>query len=702
VTAVVIDRSPSRAVVRTRVDAGAVAVVATVVVASLLEVLFAIGRPDELPWYRVVSFGYTAVASLVMVVVARAVLRHDPRHPVGWLLGMIGASAAFGDLTNGWTVWELPGSLAITWVDWCLRGVTFLALAAALMLSPTGHPVSPRWHWLLRACAVLAVVGVVAAALSPWPYPPYPNDTYFAENPLALEAFDGVGLLGDVVGFLLVVVGFASLVVRFRRAEGVERDQLKLIAFAGVTVLIVMASAALLAVTGDVDSTDNDAGEFLIGDAIFAFGVTSLAAAIGLGIVRYRLYGLDRLMSRTLAYLSIVVVLGAGYVAIVVVTTGQVTTGGSIAITALAAGLVAAVAQPLRAKIEAWLERRIFQSRATASDVMNGFARDLAATPTSTNILGRIAEAALALTGARASRVEFIRHDGDLLTATVGDRHIDDWDTAIRLHEGPALLGALVMSAGDVGPSSRTALDQLTSVSTAALATLRLQHELDALYAGTQAGNRELAASRRRLIDAAAREREELRLLVREQVEPDIAQLRGALTAADYEGAPSRTGTLVETANRIATTVRSIARGVLPSVLTDHGLVAAIRADLRRVDAVVALEVDPSSGSQRLPTEVETVAYLCCRAVLRDADRSLANSVAVRIELDGDVIRIDARHRGSRRRTDRAGTTLTIARDRVHSLGGVATVVATDDTVGLHAELPIAPRAAGASRDALG
>jgi signal transduction histidine kinase len=234
------------------------------------------------------------------------------------------------------------------------------------------------------------------------------------------------------------------------------------------------------------------------------------------------------------------------------------------------------------------------------------------------------------------------------------------------------------------------------------MATLRLQHELDALYAATQAGNRELAASRRRLIDSAERERDELQSLVREQVEPDIAQLSQALTAAADEGAtPSRTGDMVDAANRIAATVRSIARGVLPSVLTDHGLVAAVRADLRRVDADVAFEVDPPSGSERLSTEVETVAYLCCRAVLRDADRSRANSVAVRIELDGDVVRIDAQHRGGRRRTDCADATLTIARDRVLSLGGVAAITAADDMVGLHAELPLAPPAAVASPDAL-
>ena len=479
------------------------------------------------------------------------------------------------------------------------------------MLTPTGHPVSPRWRWLLTVCAVLAVVAVVAAALSPWPYPPYPNDTYFAQNPLALEALDDVGALGDAFAFPLVVIGFVSLVVRFRRAEGVERDQLKLIAFAGVAVVAVMASAALLALTGDLDSTDDDVGEFLIGDAIFILGVTSLAAAIGLGIVRYRLYGLDRLMSRTLAYLSIAIVLGAGYVAIVVVTTQRVATGGSIAVTALAAGLAAAIAQPLRANVEAWLERRIFQSRATSSDVMDGFARELAATPTSTNVLRRIAEAAQTLTGARAARVEFIGHDGERLTSIVGERNVDDWHPAIRLHEGPVLLGELFVSAGDVGPSSRTALDQLTSVSTAAMATLRLQHELDALYAATQAGNRELAASRRRLIDAAEREREELRLLVREQVAPDVAHLRRALTAAANGGAtPPRADDLVEAANRIASTVRSIARGVLPSVLTDHGLVAAVRADLRRVDADVVFEVDPRvgvraagdrSGDSRLP-----------------------------------------------------------------------------------------------------
>ena len=137
-TTVTIDRSPPWAVVRTRVDVGALAVVATVVVGCLLEVGFAIANPEQLPWYRVVSLGYAAVASLVILVVARAVMRHDPRHPVGWLLGMISVSAALAVVTNGWTVWELPGSLALTWVDWCVPGIGFLARGRGADADPDG------------------------------------------------------------------------------------------------------------------------------------------------------------------------------------------------------------------------------------------------------------------------------------------------------------------------------------------------------------------------------------------------------------------------------------------------------------------------------------------------------------------------------------------------------------------------------------
>ncbi len=128
-TTVILDRSPPRTVVPTRVDVGALAVVAMVVVGCLLEVAFAIGNPDLLPWYRVVSFGYGAVASLVILVVARAVMRHDPRHPVGWLLGVISVSAALGVVTNGWTVWGLPGA-------WYSRGSCGACPA--------------RWHWPRR------------------------------------------------------------------------------------------------------------------------------------------------------------------------------------------------------------------------------------------------------------------------------------------------------------------------------------------------------------------------------------------------------------------------------------------------------------------------------------------------------------------------------------------------------------------------
>jgi hypothetical protein len=158
-----------------------------------------------------------------------------------------------------------------------------------LLLTPIGKLPSPRWRWWARVAAAAPVVGLVSLTLGPFREP-----GQAVANPLAVGALAGplrvVRGVAFAVAGLAIPVGAWSLVVRFRRARGVERQQLRWLAVAAVAVAV--AALATQALTG----SEVDLG-WLAGVCLAV-----LPLAIGAAILRYRLYDLDRIISRTLAY----------------------------------------------------------------------------------------------------------------------------------------------------------------------------------------------------------------------------------------------------------------------------------------------------------------------------------------------------------------------------------------------------------------
>jgi hypothetical protein len=183
-----------------------------------------------------------------------------------------------------------------------------VCIAFVLLLTPTGSLPSPRWQWWARVMAVAPAVLLGSRALLPRPfYPPFQS----VSSPLAVHALVGpltvVWVASSAVTYLGLVVAIASLVVRFRRAGGTERQQLRWVALAAW--LSVLALVVVLA------------GLVLGSDAIVNWAAGVLAAILPLGtgaaILRYRLYDLDRIISRTVAYGLLTVLLAGGYAAVV-------------------------------------------------------------------------------------------------------------------------------------------------------------------------------------------------------------------------------------------------------------------------------------------------------------------------------------------------------------------------------------------------
>jgi hypothetical protein len=230
-----------------------------------------------------------------------------------------------------------------------------------LLLTPTGSPPSPRWRWWATVTVAAAAVAVVSTTLLPFDEP-----FRAVANPLAVDALAGplsvLSVLGWLVTGLSVPVGAASLVVRFRRARGVERLQLQwLVLAAGVTVVAVLVLAAL-APTGN---------EVLLGWAS-AVCVALLPLATGAAILRYRLYDLDRIISRTLAYGLLTVLLGGAYAG-AVLGLGQLLGQGRSLVVAGATLAVAAVFQPARRRVQATVDRRFNRRRYDATQTIAAF-----------------------------------------------------------------------------------------------------------------------------------------------------------------------------------------------------------------------------------------------------------------------------------------------------------------------------------------
>jgi hypothetical protein len=187
------------------------------------------------------------------------------------------------------------------------------------------------------------------------------------ENPFDLTGLGGALLvvyrLAFAVTNLAVVVGAGSLVVRFRRARGGERQQLRWVALAAV--LTLLGSVALLAAVAVGTSPA------LLGWVAGVY-VAVLPVALGAAILRYRLYDLDRIISRALAYGLLTVVLGGGY-AVVVLGLGQLLGQGSSLAVAAATLAVAALFQPARRRVQQAVDRRFNRRRHDAAQSIEAF-----------------------------------------------------------------------------------------------------------------------------------------------------------------------------------------------------------------------------------------------------------------------------------------------------------------------------------------
>jgi hypothetical protein len=309
--------------------------------------------------------------------VGAVIVARQPRNRIGWLCCVVGllVGPAFFAQAYAWYALvyrpgSLPGGLAMAWLgEWPWFVALGLVLTFLLLLFPTGRLVSRRWRVVAWAAAADLALGLVWGAFKPTLIAIEPQTV---PNPLGLQQGEDVfELLESVllVGLgLLTILSAASMVVRFRRARGVERQQLKW--FTSATVLSVLVWLAF-ALTGLQNRLP--AALVLVVGAVF---LGAVPVAIGIALLRYRLYDIDRLINRTLVYGLLTVVLGCGYAAVVLVLGqlfGGVTRDPPSWVIAGATLAVAALFQPARRRIQTAVDRRFNRRRHDAARTMEAF-----------------------------------------------------------------------------------------------------------------------------------------------------------------------------------------------------------------------------------------------------------------------------------------------------------------------------------------
>jgi hypothetical protein len=316
------------------------------------------------------------VAAVSAVTVGAVLATRRPRHPVGWLLLGLGLCLALHHLTFSYTRYGLvvrPGSLpAAGHLAGFNNGIVLTWISCAsfvLLLTPTGTLPSPRWRWWARIAVAGTAAWFVGATVHPVPlYPEYPD----VGNPLAVPdrvrpLVDAAMAVAGPIVLVSLVVAATSLVLRFRRARGVERQQLRWLAWGAA-----LAAAALLVALAGLVWEDS----FTLLNVALGVCAGLLPLATGAAILRYRLYDLDRIISRAVAYGLLTVLLGLGYAG-VVLGLGRLLGRDSSLVVAGATLAVAAAFQPARRRVQQVVDRRFNRRRYDAGRTIAAFSARL-------------------------------------------------------------------------------------------------------------------------------------------------------------------------------------------------------------------------------------------------------------------------------------------------------------------------------------
>jgi signal transduction histidine kinase len=613
------------------------------------------------------------------------------RNPLGWLLLTIGAIFALGLTSYGRysvLVHALPlGRLALAFDQWTWIPAVGLLGTYTLFLFPDGHLPSPRWRWLAWLTTATLVVSSVAILLSPDPI--RVSSRVSIENPFAIASLSPAARALQFTFLLIpicIIASAASLVVRYRRSRGVERQQIKWLSFAAgaVASLYLFVMFASLPYASST-STQPPWLDILQVYTVYTFALIPIS--IGFAVLRYRLWDIDLVISKTVVAGLLVVFITMVYVGLVVGLGALVGNPHDPTLSIAATAVVALLFGPVRERVRRFANRLVYGKRATPYEVMAGFAHRVSGSVSIEDVLPEMAEVAARGVGARAARVRVALPDSAERSRTwPEDAGADDgFDRSLEVvYQGEAI-GAIdiAMPPGEpLRPGEERLLADLAAQAGLALHNVRLTEELTVRAAELAVQADGLRVSRERLVTARDAQRRGLERDIREGPERQLREIRAELDAVGVEGprAADRLDALTDRANATLEGLRDLARGIFPPLLADKGVVAALEAHIRKVGANAEVRATPAFTGQRFDADVEACLYFCCLQAIQNVMRH-AGDTPCRVELDADASAISFslsdQGPGFDPATTPRGMGMDIMQDRIDALEGTLVVTST-------------------------
>lgn len=624
-----------------------------------------------------------AVVMMVGYVTMGAIVASRVRNRLGWLMIVVGAGFLFSVLSEETATYALrtsPGSLPRLAVDAALIGTNGGFLAALwpipmlLALFPTGRVPSRRWRWYPAALTLTFAVGAIGTMLRSGPI-----DVATGVRPLnptgipsITKTVETILQVDGSVVLALSLLSVAILIVRFRASRGEERQQLRwLVSVAALSlVAFVVAIVAGLSLGPNETSFASDAA-FLVFLVAIGLGVPG---AIGVALLRYRLWDLDVVVRKTVvAAIVVVLITSLALLALALVGTAVVGPISDSPEITLFIGIAVGLAfWPLRRVAKRISDRVVYGGRATPYDVLTEFSDRMSETYSTDDVLPRMAS--IVADGTRAERVGI-----SLLVG--GEMHpAASWPPESAADPAPAtdlvggsfevrhqgeLLGAITVSmpaADPMNPAKERLIRDLTSQAGLVLRNVRLIQEL--------------RASRRRIVTTQDERAKALERNIHDGAQQQLVALAVKLRLAegvarkDPERTASMLSDLQADANDALENLRDLARGIYPPLLADKGLASALEAQGRK--SPVPVEVR-AHGVERYPQEIESAIYFCTLEALQNIAK-YANASIASVELsheDGHLtFRVTDDGRGFDTTTRSYGTGLQGMADRLDSIDG--------------------------------
>ncbi len=616
-------------------------------VASTILTLVLMGS-YEVPRATVVGEIATLAAFGAYVAVGGLITVRRPGNVLGLLLVAYGSTWAM--ITAGLVGSEaLDEAGRVDAAGWVALGAmvastpTIWLIAAMWLVFPDGRTSTSRDRALLRGSGVVAITATVAGMFAtPQVLPEskaYPHP--FVDDAVADVLYAVVGV-ATILFFLFGYVVAARLILRMRLGDAIERRQVGWIAVAVIANITILLGNVIVAPLGTDDRS------FLLIDAV---AIALIPLAVGVAIMRYGLFDIDVVVSKSVTYLGLAAVISALYAVVVVgpllVIDGARDGGPGLLLPIVATALVAVLFEPARSRMQRGANRLVYGRRSTPHEVLSRVTADLsnARAGDGTDALARLLTEG---TGADRAVVWIRTGEGLRAIGTWSDQGAkptppvapsDELNFSAAIRHGNEELGALSIGKPRTDPITPADRELVADVAAGAGQLLRnirlieeLKHRAD-----------DVRESRRRLIEAHDAERHRLERDLHDGAQQQVVALKVKLgiakAIAEREEAPEivdHVAALAEQTQDAVDALREVAHGIYPPLLDAEGLGPALRAFERSSSIPVTLDL---AGLGRYRRAVEETVYFCVLETLERARMSGATDARVGVaSRNGDLV----------------------------------------------------------------